>query len=129
MSETSKRTKAWKAWTSGEEDTLVALRKEGITLYEIAERMGRTYRSIAKQVERMGRVAKKKSRLMTYYDALQVIHTLPGVAEQLGVKSDTVTQAKWLLRKKGFSVGPARRSASLMIDKDGVNKVCQERRK
>jgi len=109
MSETSKRTKAWKAWTTGEERTLAALREEGLELREIAQRMGRTYRSIAKQTERMGRGAAKRLRLLDYYDALQVIHTIPGVAEKMGVKPDTVTSAKCKLRRKGYSIGPARR--------------------
>jgi transposase len=121
MSETSKPTKAWQAWTTGQERTLAALRREGRTLREIAEQMGRTYRSIAKQCERMGAGAarQKSSRMREYYRELQVIHTIPQVAARMRVKPDTVTSAKCALRRKGLSVCPARRKKSLMTDTKG----------
>jgi hypothetical protein len=109
MPETSRRTKAWKTWTPSEERTLVTLRREGLSAGEIAQRMGRTYHSISRQAQRMGRVADKKLKQQVYFELLQVVHTIPGVAARMGVRPNTVTVNKSILRRKGYEVGPARR--------------------
>ncbi len=101
--------KTHKLWYPSDERELARLRLEGLSRPEIARRMGRTTDSIKGQIMKYPSRYPKRTRRDCWYDALQVVHTIEGAAEAMGVKPCAVHKAKLVLRRKGCSVGPAKR--------------------
>jgi len=90
-------------WDACEEQLTRLLRDEGKSLPEIARCMGRSVCSVVGKLRSM-RLALPLKMAVRYLAELSRPHSVREVARKHGVTYQTVANAKWRLRRKGFTL-------------------------